>query len=65
MDLMTALGCPCLEVMGMTHDGVIYLLELIDIAYGRARHDMTRQEMERTSDPYMDVMSGNTAKRAA
>ena len=49
----------------MTHDGVIYLLELIDIAYGRARHDMTRQEMERTINLYMDVMSDIPDKLAA
>lgn len=49
----------------MTHDGVIYLLELIDIAYGRARHDMTRKEMERTINLYMDVMSDIPDKLAA
>lgn len=41
----------------MTRDGVIYLLELRDIAYGKNSRSMTRGEMERTISLYMDVMS--------
>lgn len=41
----------------MTRDGVIYLLELRDIAYGRKQRSMTRTEMEQTIGLYMDVLS--------
>lgn len=49
----------------MTRDGVIFLLELRDIAYERNRRSRTRGEMERTINLYMDVMSDITDELAA